>query len=79
MYSLGPGNRGRRDRKQMIGYMANLSNKLHGAGQEEGQTIVEYGLILAVFSVVMIASLGLFEGGLSSYMQNIVDNLTAVF
>jgi Flp pilus assembly pilin Flp len=63
----------------MIEYMANLSDKIRMAGQEEGQTIVEYALIIAVFSVVMIASLGLFEGGLSAYMQNIVDNLSAVF
>jgi Flp pilus assembly pilin Flp len=63
----------------MIGYMANLSDKLTLAGQEEGQTIVEYALIIAVFSIVMIASLGLFEGGLTAYMQNIVDNLSAVF
>jgi Flp pilus assembly pilin Flp len=63
----------------MIGYVANLNDKLTLAGQEEGQTIVEYALIIAVFSIVMIASLGLFEGGLTAYMQNIVDNLSAVF
>ena len=63
----------------MIGYMANLSDKLRITGQEEGQTIVEYALIIAVFSVAMIASLGLFEGGLSAYMRDIVDNLSAVF
>ncbi len=63
----------------MIGYMANLNGKFAEAGHEAGQTIVEYGLILAVFSVAMIASLGLFEGGLSAYMQDIVDTLASVF
>ena len=63
----------------MNGNMANLNGKFSEADHEAGQTIVEYGLILAVFSVVMVASLGLFEGGLSAYMQDIVDTLAAVF
>ena len=47
--------------------------------EDDGQGLVEYALIIAVFSVAMIASLGLFEGGLSAYMRDIVDNLSAVF
>ena len=78
-YSLGAANGAEGTEKKMIGYMANLNGKFSEAGQEAGQTIVEYALILAMFSVVMIASLGLFEGGLTAYMKDIVDTLAAVF
>jgi Flp pilus assembly pilin Flp len=60
-------------------YLANLSDKFRLGLDENGQTIVEYALIIAVFSVVMVGSLGLFEGGLSAYMQNIIDTLAAIF
>ena len=60
-------------------YRANLSDKSGLDGEENGQTIVEYALIIAVFSVVMVGSLGVFEGGLSAYIQNIVDTLAAIF
>jgi Flp pilus assembly pilin Flp len=63
----------------MIIYRANLSDKSWLGGEESGQTIVEYALIIAVFSVVMVGSLGVFEGGLSAYIQNIVDTLAAIF
>ena len=63
----------------MIRFMANLSNKFSGVTRDEGQTIVEYALIIAIFSVAMVASLSLFQGGLSGYMQNIVDQLAAAF
>ena len=61
----------------MIQFMANLNNKFWG--QEEGQTIVEYALIIALFSAAMVASLSLFQGGLAGYFQNIVDQLAAAF
>ena len=48
----------------MIQFMANLNNKFWG--QEEGQTIVEYALIIALFSAAMVASLSLFQGGLAT-------------
>ena len=59
--------------------MAILSAKLASLVEERGQTIVEYALIVALFSVAMIAALGLYEGGLSDYMQNIIDNLAAAY
>jgi len=63
----------------MVKLMAILSAKLASLVKEQGQTIVEYALIVALFSVAMIAALGLYEGGLSDYMQNIIDHLAAAY
>jgi Flp pilus assembly pilin Flp len=59
--------------------LAILSAKWAFLVHENGQTIVEYALIVALFSVAMIAALGLYEGGLADYMQNIIDNLAAAY
>ena len=59
--------------------VSNQSHKWYRFASEHGQTIVEYALIIALFSTVMIASLGFFQGGLTAYMSNIVDQLVAAF
>ena len=37
---------------------------------EEGQTLVEYALIIVLVSVALIAALGLLKGGISDFIQN---------
>jgi Flp pilus assembly pilin Flp len=59
--------------------ISNQSRKWRRHTGEQGQTLVEYTLIVALFSVLMIASLGLVEGGLSNYIDNIVTTLGSVF
>jgi Flp pilus assembly pilin Flp len=59
--------------------ISNQSRKWRRFASEHGQTLVEYGLIIALFCTVMIASLGLFQGGLSGYIENIVTQLAAAF
>ncbi len=53
------------------------SNKPAADG-EGGQTLVEYGLIIAFMSIGLIGALGLFQGGLSGKMQEIIDAVIAV-
>ncbi len=44
--------------------------------REEGQAMVEYGLILALISVAAIAVLVLFAPQLTSIFQTVIDALT---
>lgn len=44
--------------------------------EESGQGMVEYGLIIALVSVAVIATLTLLGGGLNNIFTNIKDKLT---
>ena len=43
--------------------------------QDEGQTLVEYVLIVGLVSIAMIVSLGLMAGGLDQAYQGIINVL----
>ena len=45
------------------------------AKSNRGQTLVEYGLILALVSIVVIAVLGLLGGQITTVFQSITDTL----
>ena len=57
---------------------SNQSPKHCRAPAEDGQTIIEYGLILAFVSVVMVASLSVYQNGLSAYVNGIVERLLSL-
>lgn len=42
---------------------------------EEGQTMAEYGIILAVVAVVAVAAFAALETGIAGTIQNVVSNL----
>lgn len=44
--------------------------------EDEGQTLVEYALIIALVSVALIVALGLLAGGIGTAFQNAIDALT---
>ena len=63
----------------MSSWITNLSAKFRRNPGDDGQTLVEYALIIGVFSTLMVASLGLYQGGLSSYFSNLVTTLVGYF
>jgi pilus assembly protein Flp/PilA len=45
-------------------------------GNEEGQGLVEYALIIAVIAIVVIVAMVFFRNQLTNYFSNIGNNLT---
>jgi pilus assembly protein Flp/PilA len=45
-------------------------------GQDEGQGLVEYALIIAVIAIAVIVSMIFFRDQLTNYFSNIGNNLT---
>ncbi len=41
--------------------------------REEGQSLVEYALIIALIAVVLVGALSAVEGGINGVFQNIVN------
>lgn len=48
------------------------------ASEESGQGMVEYGLIIALIAVVLIAVLTALGGGLNNIFQKITDTINGV-
>ena len=42
---------------------------------EEGQTMAEYGVVLAVIAVTVVAALTLLSGGIATAIGNVVSKL----
>jgi pilus assembly protein Flp/PilA len=54
----------------------NMLKKIKGlVVQEEGQALTEYGLIIALVSVLIVGSLGLFRGAIAGVFQDIINAL----
>jgi Flp pilus assembly pilin Flp len=67
---------GRGEVKRMT-YLYSYFTRLLAAGRrEEGQTMAEYGVILAVITVAIIAVLVLLSDGIRNNMQAVVDVLS---
>lgn len=45
--------------------------------EEEGQGLVEYGLIIGLVAIVLVAALGLLTGGLQQVFTTITKTLSA--
>jgi Flp pilus assembly pilin Flp len=43
--------------------------------KEEGQTMAEYGVVLAVITVAIVATLVLLAGGINKALNNVLGNL----
>lgn len=46
--------------------------------EEEGQGMVEYGLIIGLIAIVLITALTLMNGGLQNVFKQITDSLNGV-
>lgn len=44
-------------------------------GVEEGQTMAEYGVVLAVIALGVVVALGLLSGAIQTAIQNVISNL----
>ena len=53
----------------------NLLARIQDAREESGQTLVEYGLILALISIVAIAALTLIGGNVTAVFNEIGEKL----
>jgi Flp pilus assembly pilin Flp len=54
-------------------YIQALASTL--AKSDEGQTLVEYALIIALVSVALVAGLGLLAGGIGAGINSIIASL----
>lgn len=59
----------------MFSMLMSFINARVDVANEEGQTLVEYGLILALVSITVIGVLGLLAGGIGGVFTEITDAL----
>ena len=57
-------------------FMVWATNAIADLRKEEGQTLVEYALIIALVSVALVVALGLLAGGIGTAFQNAIDAIT---
>lgn len=55
----------------MLKYFVSLQNALAALRNEEGQTMAEYGVVLAVITVFIIAALTALAGGIDGALRQV--------
>jgi Flp pilus assembly pilin Flp len=55
----------------MLKYFVSLQSRLADLRNEEGQTMAEYGVVLAVITVFIIAALTLLAGGIDGALRSV--------
>jgi Flp pilus assembly pilin Flp len=46
--------------------------------EEEGQDVVEYGLLIAAVSLVILGGTKVLSGGIETFLGNVTDELKAI-
>jgi Flp pilus assembly pilin Flp len=59
----------------MLKLFVSAQNMFAALRNEEGQTMAEYGIVLAVITLVIVGTLGLLSGAINTALQNIVNVL----
>ncbi len=59
----------------MLKLAATVQNILFRLDREDGQTMAEYGVILAVITVGIVVALGLLSGGIQTAINSVVKVL----
>ena len=59
----------------MLQLFVAIQNKLAEVRSEEGQTMAEYGVVLAVITLVIVGTLLALSGAINSALQSVVDML----
>jgi Flp pilus assembly pilin Flp len=59
----------------MLKLFVSLQNRLPGLRNEEGQTMAEYGVVLAVITLVIVATLLLLSGAINDALSKVITVL----
>jgi len=59
----------------MLKLFVSLQNRLPDLRNEEGQTMAEYGVVLAVITLVIVATLLLLSGAISTALSKVITAL----
>jgi len=59
----------------MLKFFVSLQNRLADLRNEEGQTMAEYGVVLAVITLVIVATLLLLSGAINTALNKVVTVL----
>lgn len=60
----------------LLGLYGMVQNRLSQLGNEKGASAVEYGLLVALIAVVIIAAVTLLGGNLNEIFNDIADAIT---
>jgi len=60
----------------MLKLFVSFQNRLPELRNEEGQTMAEYGVVLAVITLVIVATLLLLSGAINTALSKVVSALT---
>jgi len=59
----------------MLKFFVSLQNRLPDLRNEEGQTMAEYGVVLAVITLVIVATLLLLSGAINDALSKVITVL----
>ena len=59
----------------MLKLFVSIQSKFADMRDEEGQTMAEYGVILAVITVAVVATIVLLGGAINDAFQSVLSNL----
>ena len=59
----------------MLKLFVAIQNKLAEVRSEEGQTMAEYGVVLAVITLVIVGTLLALSGAINAALESVVDML----
>ena len=60
----------------MLKLFVSLQNRLPDLRDEEGQTMAEYGVVLAVITLVIVATLLLLSGAINGALSAVISKLS---
>ena len=68
-----PGNRDSHQRSGVSGVMHSIR---HFLSEEDGQDVVEYGLLIATIAIVVLIGVGIFGNNINSWFQHLAGRIT---
>jgi Flp pilus assembly pilin Flp len=60
----------------MLQLFVAIQNKLAEVRSEEGQTMAEYGVVLAVITLLIVGTLVLLSDGINAALTDVIDAVT---